>query len=68
MNGKQGDLEARIVAIEYALQVLIDCLGDRNAVDPAKIARLLTTAAGDPQAASSNIAVPRALNALAERI
>ncbi|NEU14885.1 hypothetical protein G3T14_22780 [Methylobacterium sp. BTF04] len=61
-------LEARIIALEYALEVLTDCLSDRNLIDPAKIARLFQTAADAPEAGRANPSVPRALTNFAKRL
>lgn len=68
MESRQTELEGRIVALEYALQVLTDCLSDRKLVDSAKIARLLNHAADDPEVGRSNPCVPRALADLAKRL
>jgi hypothetical protein len=68
MEAKQRELEARIVAIEYTLQVIINCLSDRQSLDREKVLRLLRTAAAEPGAGASNPAVPAALKGLAERL
>jgi len=68
METKQRELEARIVAIEYALQVIVNCLSDRESLDREKLLRLLRTAAEEPKAGASNPSVPAALSALAERL
>ena len=53
MEAKQRELEARIVAIEYTLQVIINCLSDRQSLDREKVLRLLRTAAAEPGASAS---------------
>jgi hypothetical protein len=68
METKQRELEARIVAIEYTLQVIVNCLSDRQSLDRGKVLRLLRTAAEEPEARASNSAVPAALVGLAERL
>lgn len=68
MSDERELLEARIVALEYALEVLTDCLSDQKLVDPAKIARLFQNAADDPEAGRANPAIPRALTNLAKRL
>ena len=68
METKQRELEARIVAIEYTLQVIVKCLSDRQSLDRGKVLRLLRTAAEEPGAGASNSAVPAALVGLAERL
>ncbi|WP_336492540.1 hypothetical protein [Methylobacterium nigriterrae] len=68
METKQRELEARIVAIEYALQVIVNCLSDRESLDREKLLRLLRTASEEPRAGASNPSVPAALGALAERL
>ena len=68
METKQQELEARIVAIEYALQVIVNCLSDRQSLDREKVLRLLRTAAETPDAGASNCAIPAALVGLAERL
>lgn len=60
-------MEARIIALEYLVNILIDCLSDKGVVDGAKISRLLQSAAEDPRSASSNLEVPRSLMDLSER-
>lgn len=68
MDAKQQELEARIVAIEYTLQVIVNCLSDRQSMDRQKVLRLLRTAAETPEAGGSNPAIPAALIALAEHL
>lgn len=68
METKQQELEARIVAIEYALQVVVNCLSDRESLDRAKLLRLLHTAAAEPNASASNASVPAALRSLVDRL
>ncbi|MBX9930191.1 MAG: hypothetical protein K2Y56_01410 [Methylobacterium sp.] len=68
MDAKQQELEARIVAIEYTLQVVVNCLSDRQSMDRQKVLRLLRTAAETPKAGASNPSVPAALIALAEHL
>lgn len=68
MDAKQQELEARIVAIEYTLQVIVNCLSDRQSMDRGKVLRLLRTAADAPEAGVSNHAIPAALRGLAERL
>jgi len=68
MEAKQQELEARIVAIEYALQVVVNCLSDREALDRAKLLRLLQAAAAEPNANVSNPNVPAALRNLADQL
>jgi hypothetical protein len=68
METKQQELEARIVAIEYALQVVVNCLSDRASLDRAKLLRLLHAAAAESNANASNSSVPAALTSLANRL
>lgn len=68
MSDERQYLEARIVALEYAFEVLTDCLSDRKLVDPAKIARLFQNAANDPETGRRNPDIPRALTSLGERL
>jgi hypothetical protein len=68
METKQQELEARIVAIEYALKVVVNCLSDRESLDRAKLLRLLHTAAMDPNANASNASIPAALMNLADQL
>jgi hypothetical protein len=68
MDAKQQELEARIVAIEYTLKVIVNCLSDRQSMDRQKVLRLLRTAAEAPEAGESNPAIPVALNSLAEHL
>ncbi|MDR7040267.1 hypothetical protein J2X36_005049 [Methylobacterium sp. BE186] len=64
---KQQELEARISALEYALQVLINGLTDRDSLDRERVIRLLEAAAKGPDAAASNPGVPAARIELSER-
>ena len=66
MEVKQRDLEARIVAIEYTLQMIVNCLSDRQSLDRGKLVNLLGAAAEEPKAGQSNSDVPKALRRLAE--
>ncbi|AWN40275.1 hypothetical protein [Methylobacterium durans] len=68
MEMKQRELEARIVAIEHALQVIVNCLSDRQSLDRGKLVYLLGAAADEPNAGLSNAGVPRALRRLAESL
>ncbi|AWN43317.1 hypothetical protein [Methylobacterium durans] len=68
METKQRELEARIIAIEYSLQVIVNCLSDRDSLDRGKLLRLLRSAAEEPNAGASNPSVPAALVGLAERL
>jgi hypothetical protein len=68
MEMKQRELEARIIAIEHALQLVVNCLSDRSSLDREKLVRLLGVAAEEPSARVSNSGVPKALRALAERL
>ncbi|GEP06545.1 hypothetical protein [Methylobacterium oxalidis] len=68
METKQRELEARIIAIEYSLQVIVNCLSDRDSLDRGKLLRLLRSAAEEPAAGASNASVPAALVGLAERL
>lgn len=67
MNASTENMQARIIALEYLVHILIDCLNDKDLVDGAKISRLLRNAAQDPGSARHNSEVPRSLMALAER-
>ena len=66
MEVKQRDLEARIVAIEYTLQMIVNCLSDRQSLDRGKLVNLLGAAAEESKADQSNSGVPKALRRLAE--
>jgi len=68
METKQQELEARIIAIEYTLKVVVNCLSDRESLDRAKLLRLLHTAATEPNANASNASVPAALRNLADQL
>jgi hypothetical protein len=68
METKQQELEDRIVAIEYTLQVIVNCLSDRQSLDRGKVLQLLQTAAQEPAAGAMNGAIPAALRDLAERL
>lgn len=52
MGARQEELAARIVALEYALEVLVNCMTDANAIRPAKIAHLLEEAASQAKTAT----------------
>lgn len=67
MSASTEKMEARIIALEYLVNILIDCLNDKKVVDGAKISRLLQNAAQDPSSARHNPEVPVSLTALAER-
>ncbi|MGV7034754.1 hypothetical protein [Methylobacterium symbioticum] len=68
MSDRQDALEARIVALEYALEVLVDCLTDTTAIRPGKIANLLTEAVGDAKLRPCSPEVPTALKQLAAKL
>ncbi|MGU3537420.1 hypothetical protein [Methylobacterium sp. A54F] len=68
MSARQAELEARIVALEYALEVLVDCLTDARAIQPAKIANLLTAAAPEARTACDDGTVAQALKQLALKL
>ena len=68
MEVKQQELEARIVAIEHALQLIVNCLSDRQSLDRGKLIRLLGSAADEAKDQASNMDVPTALRSLAERL
>ncbi len=68
MSDRQAELEARIVALEYALEVLVDSLTDTTAIRPAKIAELLTEAASQARSGSCSEGVPAALKRLATKL
>lgn len=68
MGARQEELEARIVALEYALEVLVNCLTDANAIRPAKIAHLLEEAASQAKAATCGRSVPAALKHLSVKL
>ena len=68
MEMKQRELEARIVAIEHTLQLIVNCLSDRESLDRGKLVNLLGTAADEAKANASNSGVPTALRRLAERL
>ncbi|AWN42769.1 hypothetical protein DK389_22525 [Methylobacterium durans] len=65
---KPRDLEARIVAIERALQVIVNGLSDREALDRGKLVYLLVTAADEPNVGRSNGGIPKALRRLADSL
>ncbi|MCJ2081779.1 hypothetical protein [Methylobacterium sp. J-090] len=67
MRASTEKMEARIIALEYLVSVLIDCLSDKSIVDGVKISRLLQSAAQDPESARHNPEVPRSLMDLSER-
>ena len=68
METKQRELEARIVAIEHALQLIVNCLSDRESLDRGKLVRLLGSAADEAKGGASNSNVPAALRRLAEQL
>ncbi|GEP07890.1 hypothetical protein [Methylobacterium oxalidis] len=68
MEAHTYDLEARIVAIEYALQVIVNCLSDRDALDREKLIRLLGGAAEEAKTTAAIRSVSTALQALAEQL
>ncbi|MGU3540098.1 hypothetical protein [Methylobacterium sp. A54F] len=68
MVAKQAELEARIIALEYALEVLVNCLTDARAIRPTKIANLLTAAAPEAQSACGSPEVAAALKQLALKL
>ncbi|KAB1068485.1 hypothetical protein [Methylobacterium planeticum] len=68
MEMKQQELEARIVAIEHTLQLIVNCLSDRQSLDRAKLVRLLGSAADEAKGHASNASVPSALRKLAEQL
>ncbi len=68
MEVKQQELEARIVAIEHTLQLIVNCLSDRQSLDRAKLVRLLGNAADEAKGHASNAGVPNALRKLAEQL
>ena len=68
MSDREEALEARIVALEYALEVLVNCLTDTTTIRPTKIANLLTEAAGQATAAPCSQGVPAALKQLAAKL
>lgn len=68
MQADDKNLEARIVALEYLINVLMDCMIDKDLIDGLKVSRLLSNAASDPESARSNKEVPRCLIELSKRI
>jgi hypothetical protein len=68
MDARQEELEARIVALEYALEVLVNCLTDTNAIRPTKIAHLLEEAASQARSVACGRNVPAALKQLAAKL
>jgi hypothetical protein len=68
METKQRELEARIVAIEHALQLIVNCLADRESLDRGKLVNLLGAAADEAKGNASNTGVPTALRKLAEQL
>ena len=68
METKQRELEARIVAIEHALQLIVNCLSDRQSLDRGKLVNLLGSAADEAKGNAENAGVPTALRRLAERL
>ena len=68
MEMKQQELEARIVAIEHTLQLIVNCLSDRQSLDRGKLVNLLGAAADEAKGSASNSGVPTALRRLAESL
>lgn len=68
MSDRQDALEARIVALEYALEVLVTCLTDTAAVRPGKVANMLTEAASQAKGSPCSQGVPAALKQLAVKL
>ncbi|MDR7037419.1 hypothetical protein J2X36_002166 [Methylobacterium sp. BE186] len=68
MEMKQRELEARLIAIEYALENIVKCLSAPGALDREKVIRLLREATKDARAAASNSGVPTALDELSRRL
>jgi hypothetical protein len=68
MEAKQQELEARIVAIEHTLQLIVNCLSDRQSLDRGKLIRLLQDAADEAKGHASNTGVPSALRKIAEQL
>ncbi|GJE41315.1 hypothetical protein [Methylobacterium soli] len=68
MEVKQQELEARIVAIEHTLQVIVNCLSDRQSLDRGKLVNLLGAAADEAKGNASNAGIPAALRRLAEQL
>lgn len=68
MSDRQDALEARIVALEYALEVLVNCLTDTTTLRPGKIANLLTEAAAQAKTGPCSQGVPAALQQLAAKL